>query len=205
MAPIKRPATYADIEALPEGLNGEIIDGELIVSPRPRPRHGETEGAIFADLLGPFHRGKGGPGGWWISIEPELHLDPHVLIPDIAGWRRERLPVLPETVGIAVAPDWLCEVLSPTTARIDRRKKLRIYGEQGVPHVWLVDPLLRTLEVYRRRESAWILVDTCGDDDRVRIEPFEAIELDLAGWWLPPPATGAAEEAVPWGVPAPPR
>ncbi len=201
MAPERRPATYADIEALPEHLTGEIIDGELIVSPRPRPRHAVAEGGIHADLVGPFQRGRGGPGGWWILIEPELHLERQVLVPDIAGWRRERLEVIPETVGIRVAPDWLCEVLSPTTAKIDRRKKLRIYAEQGVEHVWLVDPVERLLEVYRRQGRSWLLVTTFADDDRARIEPFEAVELDLSPWWPPAPSGAAAEPAPTWGAP----
>jgi Uma2 family endonuclease len=198
MSSPKRPATYADIEALPRHLTGEIIDDELIVSPRPRPRHAVAEGAILAALIGPFQHRKGGPGGWWILIEPELHLGKNVLVPDIGGWRRERLPALPEGVGITVAPDWACEVLSPTTARTDRRKKLRVYARNGVSHMWLVDPVLQTLEVYRRVDHHWLLVETFGEADRVRVEPFAAIELDLSTWWLPP--TAVAEPGPTWGA-----
>lgn len=119
----KRPATYADIEALPENLVGEIIEGELIVSPRARTRHGYAAGGLISAIHPRFHHGDGGPGGWWILPEPELHLAEHVVVPDLAGRRRERLPELPDVVGHRVAPDWVSEVLSPSTARIDRTKE----------------------------------------------------------------------------------
>lgn len=192
----KKPATYADIEALPENMVGEIIDGELFVSPRPRPRHGIAASAILSRIHGSFQQGHGGPGGWWIITEPELHLGRQVVVPDIAGWRRERLPIVPEEVGIEVPPDWLCEVLSPSTARIDRHKKLRVYAAHQVEHVWLVDPVELTLEVYLREGKRWLLVDVHAGDDKVRIPPFEAIELDLSTWWLPP--SSANESAPTW-------
>lgn len=198
MAPAKKPATYADIEALPPHLVGEIIDGELFVSPRPRPRHSRAETNIIADLAGPFDRGRGGPGGWWLLVEPELHLGGHVLVPDIAGWRRERLPVLPDAPGICVAPDWICEVLSPSTAKLDRTRKMSIYCAQGVDHLWLVDPLLRIVELYRRRGKEWVVGGMYTDAARARIAPFEEIELDLAGWWVPLPPGHAAEPPVAW-------
>jgi Uma2 family endonuclease len=180
----KGPATYADIEALPEHLVGEIIDGELIVSPRPAPPHALAASNLIADLVNPFGRGNGGPGGWTILVEPELHFGAQVMVPDLAGWRRERMPRLPTTAYFELPPDWLCEVLSPSTARIDRAKKMRHYAKANVQHVWLLDPLATTLEVYRRLETgSWLLVDTYAGDAKLRAEPFDAIELDLAALW----------------------
>jgi Uma2 family endonuclease len=179
----KGPATYADIEALPEHLVGEIIDGELIVSPRPAPPHALAASNLLVDIGGPFGRGKGGPGGWTILVEPELHFGAQVIVPDLAGWRNERLPKLPTTAFFELAPDWLCEVLSPSTARIDRAKKMRHYAKAKVQHVWLLDPLAMTLEVYRLDTSGWLLVGTYAGDEKPRAEPFDAVELDLAGLW----------------------
>ena len=196
----KRPATYADIEALPENMVGEIIDDELFVSPRPMPRHAIAASVILTQLNGPFQQGRRGPGGWWIVSEPELHLGKQVVVPDVGGWKRERLPVMPETVGITVAPDWVCEVLSPSTFRLDRRKKLRVYATHAVGYVWLVDPVGATLEVYMREGKRWLLIDVHGDDDKVRVPPFEAVVLDLSAWWLPPPATHANEPSTPYGA-----
>ena len=180
-----RPATYDDLVALAENLVGEIVDDELWASPRPAPRHSTAESALGAILMPPFHFGKGGPGGWRILTEPELHLGSQVLVPDIAGWRLERMPKLPDTAYFSVAPDWVCEVLSPSTARLDRAKKLRIYAEVGVGvgHAWLVDPILRTLEVLRRDGTAWTLLTTHAGDGLVRVEPFHAVELDLGLLW----------------------
>jgi Uma2 family endonuclease len=199
---VKQPPTRTDLEALPEHLVGEIVDGDLHVSPRPRPRHALSTSRIIASVLPAFDHGTGGPGGWWILVEPELHLARHVLVPDLAGWRRERLPELPDAAGIAVVPDWVCEVLSPSTAQLDRTKKLRIFGEQGVGHAWLVDPMQRTVEVFRHTAAGWLLVTTAGDEERVRLEPFDAIELAPARWWpSPPPAGRASEEWARYGMP----
>ncbi len=136
--------------------------------------------------MNPFDRGRGGPGGWWIVDEPELHLGRNVLVPDLAGWRRERLPAFPREPFFTLAPDWVCEVLSPATARLDRLKKLSIYWREGVGHAWLVDPVLETLEVFRRLEEAWLGALAAGGDDVVRAEPFDAIELTLTGLWIRP-------------------
>src|SRR5947208_11163960 len=144
-----RPATYQDLLALPEHVVGEIIGGELIVSPRPGPRHAVAASVLGGELVPPYHSGRGGPGGWWILFEPELHLGDDVLVPDLAGWRRERMPALPDVVGFELAPDWVCEVISPTTARIDRGRKLRVYAREQGAHLWFVDPLARPIEVYR--------------------------------------------------------
>ena len=179
----KGPATYADIEALPEHLVGEIIDGELIVSPRPASPHAIAASRLGVEIGGPFDRGKGGPGGWIILDEPELHFGPQVMVPELAGWRRERMPRIPDVPFFEQPPDWLCEVLSPSTARVDRAKKMRHYAKVKVQHVWLVDPLATTLEVYRLAPSGWLLVDTHAGDAKVRVEPFDAVELDLASLW----------------------
>jgi Uma2 family endonuclease len=186
--PKPRRATYDDIIRLPEHLVGEIIDGELIVTPRPATPHALTASVAGGDLLGQFHRppGGGGPGvgGWWILYEPELHLRRDVIVPDIAGWRREKLPVLPDTVGIKEPPDWVCEVVSPSTGRIDRTRKRRIYAREKIAHLWMIEPLEQTLEVYRLEARGWMLVDTFGGDDKARAEPFDAVEIDLSRWWL---------------------
>jgi Uma2 family endonuclease len=186
----KRPATYADIERLPEHLIGEILNGELIVSPRPAVPHTHSASFIGADLMGPFVRGPGGPGGpggWWIMDEPELHLHGDVVVPDIAGWRRERMAVPPRAAAIELAPDWVCEVVSPGTARLDRIRKMPVYAREGVGHLWLVDPLARTLEVFRRLETKWVTAGSFADDEHVRPEPFAEVEIDLSRWWLPEP------------------
>lgn len=182
---VKRIATYADIVALPENLVGEILDDELHVQPRPAGPHALTEGGVTTDLTNPFQRGRGGPGGWWIMAEPELHLGRHVIVPDLAGWRRERLPLIPRDHAFTVASDWVCEILSPSTARKDRIKKMRIYAEQGVAHCWLLDPLARTLEAFSLRDERWQLDATFEDDDRVRTPPFDAVELEMGLWWTP--------------------
>jgi Uma2 family endonuclease len=179
----KGPATYADIEALPEHLVGEIIDGELIVSPRPASAHALAESRLLVEIGGPFDRGRGGPGGWVILGEPELHFGPQVMVPDLAGWRRERMPTVPDVPFFELPPDWLCEVLSPSTARIDRAKKMRHYAKAKVRHIWLADPLAMTLEVYRLEAGGWLLIDTHAGDAKVRAEPFDAVELDLAALW----------------------
>jgi len=185
---MKSPATYDDLIALPEYVVGEIIGGELWASPRPAPKHALAGSVLGAELLGPFQRGLGGPGGWWIFDEPELHLAEDVLVPDLAGWRRERLPTLPSEAHFKLAPDWVCEVLSPSTARLDRRRKLPKYALAGVQHVWLVDPLNRTLEALRWNGEAWAVIDYLDEtsqDGRVRIEPFDAVALDLEALWVP--------------------
>jgi len=181
--PGRRRATYEDVLRAPEHLIAELMDGELFTSPRPRPRHGNAVTQLVADLVPPFGRGSGGPGGWIFIVEPELHLGPDVLVPDLAAWRAERLPELPDSVGIDVAPDWICEVLSPSTMRTDRLRKLPIYARAAVGHVWLLDPIERVLEVYRLSGGIWSLAGGYGGNDRVFAEPFDAIELDLAMIW----------------------
>jgi Uma2 family endonuclease len=179
-----RQALYDAYLAVPEPQRAEIIDGVLYVSPRPAPRHANATSVLGGDLNGAFQRGRGGPGGWWILDEPELRLVPlEPMSPDLAGWRVERLPALPEIAYFSLAPDWVCEVLSPSTATIDRTKKLPIYAASGVAHVWLVDPIEHTLEVHALAART---VRLYTGDGRVRAAPFEAIEIDLAALWGAP-------------------
>lgn len=180
------PATYDDLLKVPEHLVAEIVDGDLHATPRPAPRHAAASSGLGGALHGPFDKGRGGPGGWRILDEPELHLGRDVVVPDLAGWRRERLPDLPEQAYFSVAPDWICEVVSPSTAALDRVKKLAVYARERVSHAWLVDPLARTLEVLRLENGRWTIVSTCSGADVVRAEPFEAIELDLTLLWEMP-------------------
>jgi len=182
--PARRYASYEDILALPETLVGEILFGELHTHPRPAPRHARAYSALGYLLGGPFDGGIGGPGGWWILDEPELHLCENVLVPDLAGWRRDRMPALPETAWFELSPDWVCEILSPSTARTDRAVKMPVYAREGVGHLWLVDPDARILEVYALREDGhWLLLDTLKDVDAVRQPPFEAAEFSLGALW----------------------
>lgn len=178
-----RIATYADIEALPENMVGEILFGALHTHPRPAPRHSRASTRLGAELDGPFDRGRGGPGGWVILDEPELHLGPHVIVPDLAGWRRERMPKLPDTAYFETPPDWVCEVLSPSTARVDRTDKLAIYAAFQVTHAWYVDPDARTLEVLVLSGDKWLITATFKDDDKVAAPPFEAHTFALDGLW----------------------
>ena len=181
--PFDRPATYDDLVKLPDNLVAEIINGELHASPRPALRHSRAELSLGRAIAGPYDDGVGGPGGWWILPEPELHLGRSVLVPDLAGWRRTRMPHRPQTAYFPLAPDWVCEVTSPSTAMIDRARKLAIYAREGVAHAWLVDPLAQILEVLRRENGRWTMLATHAGPEVVRAEPFDEIELDLAALW----------------------
>jgi Uma2 family endonuclease len=190
MAEPKRRATYDELMQVPEWKVAEIIDGELIVSPRPATPHAHVGTGLGSDLWSYFNGPPGNPdrpGGWWLLFEPELHFGDDVLVPDLAAWRRDRLPVLPNAAFITQPPDWVCEVISPSTGRIDRARKMGIYAREGVAHLWFVDPLARTLETYRvgDEERRWIVVENFGGDDVVHAVPFDAVALDLARWWLP--------------------
>jgi Uma2 family endonuclease len=179
----RKLATYDDLLKLPDHQIGEIVDGDLYASPRPAGRHAGCAVELTVEIGDPFQRGRGGPGGWLFLFEPELHLAADVLVPDLAGWRRERLPSVPDVPALTVTPDWVCEILSPSTERLDRVRKLPAYARYGVGHAWLVNPSTRTLEVYRRDGDHWLLAGTRADDALVRAEPFEAIELDLLRLW----------------------
>lgn len=181
------PDVAAGYHDAPPTMVAEVLGGELSLMPRPRRRHARSAGRLGATLDGPFDAGRGGPGGWVFLPEPELHLGqtPDILVPDLAGWRRERLAegFLDESDELTLAPDWVCEVLSPSTAGVDRERKLPIYRRESVGHAWLIDPALRTLEVFRRLDLGWLLVGTFSGDAVVRAEPFDAAPLDLAALW----------------------
>src|SRR5262245_6308575 len=174
---------YPALGALPSNLVAEIVGGELVDSPRPRMGQTLAASVLLGMLSGPFLRRRRGPGGWWLLFGPELHLDGEILVPELAGWRRERMPELPDVTVMTLAPDWVCEVLSPETLALDRGLKMLAYARGGVKHVWLVDPDLRTLEVYRYEDGAWSLLGVHQGSQRVRAEPFEAISLELTPLW----------------------
>jgi len=171
---------YAAIETLPDGMVGEIINGQLYTQPRPAGPHALTVSNLGADLIAPFGRGRGGPGGWWIIFEPEVHLkrDAEVVVPDMAGWRRERMPRIPNDQRFDVVPDWVCEVLSPSTASRDRELKMPLYATYGVRHAWLIDPIARILEAFELREGSWTTLAAFRDGDRICAPPFEALPLE---------------------------
>jgi Uma2 family endonuclease len=184
-AALEPPADpYAELCGLPETLTGEILGGVLYTQPRPAGPQAYAASALGADLFG-FGRGADSPGGWWILDEPELHFirDAEVCVPDLAGWRRERMPSIPRGHRFEVAPDWVCEILSPGTARKDRVVKMPIYARHGVPHLWLVDPLERTLEAFALYEGKWMVIGLYQDTDVVQVAPFEALALPLANLW----------------------
>jgi Uma2 family endonuclease len=183
MPVIKSKATYEDLVAVPDNLVAEIVDGNLHTNPRPAMQHALAATALGYVLGNPFHDGIGGPGGWLILDEPELHLGDDVVVPDIAGWRRERMADVPEAPWTSLAPDWICEVASPATERLDRVEKLRIYAREGVTHAWLVNPLSKMLEVFRRDGQDWTRVAAHGNAGPVRLEPFKAIAWELGRLW----------------------
>lgn len=192
--PARKLATYDDVLAAPEHLTAEIVNGELHLSPRPGNAHALASGEAYGWLWDEFGRRRGGsgPGGWWILAEPELHLgrrDPRdtVLVPDLAGWRRDRMLEFPDEAAFTLVPDWVCEVLSPGAAAVrrDRIVKVDAYAQCGVAHLWLVDPVAHTLEVYTLTGGVFARTQAFTGDVRVRAVPFDAVEIDLGGWWLP--------------------
>lgn len=186
--PLSRPASYQDILDAPEGRVAEIVNGVFYLQAQPAPPHQEFSGNLISRLKESFQRGSGGPGGWWIVAEPELQFgdrDHRTLVPDLAGWRRERLPQLPQKWDdLDVVPDWVCEILSPSTARLDRTEKLPIYAEVGVAHVWLVDPVAKTLEVLGLENGRWTILAALAGDEAVKAAPFDAVALELGDLWL---------------------
>jgi Uma2 family endonuclease len=181
--PARRRATYEDVLAAPRDKVAEVIDGRLHVHPRPALPHAAAASALGEELGPPFKRGRGGPGGWVIVFEPEIHLGEDILVPDLAGWRRDRLPVLPADPYVTLAPDWVCEVLSPSTTKIDRADKLPVYGRESVRQVWLLDPLQHTLETLRLDGERYTLLGVHKDDAVVNAEPFEVFDLQLSVLW----------------------
>ena len=178
-----RRATYQDVLDAPAHQVAEIVDGTLHTHPRPAMPHALASSRLGGELTGPFDRGRGGPGGWWIIFEPELHLGEDIMVPDLAGWRRERMPQYPDTAYVTLAPDWVCEVLSPSTRRLDLIEKRPTYAREGVGHLWLIDPTDRTLEAFELHEGQWLLIASANDDDPVSIRPFDAITFSLADLW----------------------
>lgn len=180
----RRAATYDDLLGLPPHVTGQLVFGVLHAHPRPAPKHAQAATTLGEELGPPFKRGRGGPGGWLILDEPEVHLGAHVVVPDLAGWRREHMPEMPvDKPYFVLAPDWVCEVLSPSTASLDRGDKLRVYASFDGRHVWFVDPEAFTLEILERDERGYRVFDVFSGDGTVRAAPFEAIELELALLW----------------------
>lgn len=178
------PATYADIEALPPHVVGEIINGVLYSQPRPSNEHGFAYTSLTDEIVGPYQKGRGGPGGWLFLAEPQLRLGPHELVPDICGWRKDRMPRLPRTKLVDnIVPNWVCEFLSDSTEKRDRGEKRTLYANYGVDHVWLVDPRVRSVEVFQRLERQWLAVGYFTDTEKMAAPPFEAITIDLSFLW----------------------
>ena len=180
---LPKPATYEDLLSVPDILVAEIIYGVLHTRPRPAPRHARASSSLGFEVGSPYDKGSGGPGGWWILDEPECHLGDDIFVPDIAGWRKENMPKLPETAWFELAPEWVCEVLSPSTARLDRAEKMPLYAHYGVKYIWLVDPDLKTLEAYKNVNGQWVLLTTLDNDKDVSVEPFDAISFSLSALW----------------------
>lgn len=181
--PAIKLATYQDIVDLPENIVGELINGQLETHPRPAPKHAVASSSLTAEFVLPFQKGRNGPGGWWIIAEPECHLGHDVLVPDLAGWRRQRMPTLPTTAWFDVVPDWICEVLSPSTARLDRTVKMAVYASLGVTYLWLLDPILQTLETYELHDQHWLLNGSYADDHPIAVAPFEEHTFSLSDLW----------------------
>ena len=179
----RRRATYQDVLDAPAHQVAEIVDGALHTHPRPAMLHALASSYLGDELVGPYGKGRGGPGGWWIVFEPELHLGEDILVPDLAGWRRERMPEYPETAYVTLAPDWVCEVLSASTRRLDLQGKRPVCAREDVRHLWLVDPTDRTLEAFELRKGEWVLIAAAKDDDPICIRPFDAIVFSLGDLW----------------------
>jgi Uma2 family endonuclease len=185
--PRTEPPTLADLDALPPGIVGEIIEGVLYTMTKPRSRHQRTGLEIGSGLLGPFDHGRSGPGGWWIITEPGIELpnDTKEISPDVAGWRRERMPELPVDEPIRIVPDWVCEILPKHTRRHDQLIKMPYYARVGVAYAWLVDIEARVLTAHRLDSGAWRTIGTHSDETEARIEPFDIVPLSVADWWPP--------------------
>lgn len=182
-APIKTPATYQDVLDAPPNMVAELIDGDLHLQPRPIPKHARSSSVLGTKVGGPFDHNDDGPGGWWILNEPECHFGENVLVPDLAGWRRERMPSLPDTAYFTLAPDWACEILSPSTRSRDLVQKRALYAEAGVSYLWFIDPDARTLEAFTLEEGRWVLIAALEGTADVTVPPFDAITFDLAVLW----------------------
>lgn len=182
--PARKTATYDDLYSIPDNMVGEIIDGELIASPRPSRKHIYATSSLDKEIGPPFQGDKGGPGGWIILVEPEIALGDNIIVPDLAGWKRERFPVEEDHNWISVVPDWVCEVISPGTANIDRVRKMGIYLMHRVPYYWIIDPISKTLEVFENENSKWTVVGSFEGNDKVKVLPFHEVEINLSSLWL---------------------
>ena len=176
-------ATYQDVLDAPPHRVAEVVDGVLYTNPRPALPHARASSSLGVKIGGPFDHDADGPGGWWIIDEPELHLGEDILVPDLAGWHRERMPDFPDAAYSTLAPGWVCEVLSPSTRKLDLHAKRPVYAREGVAHLWLVDPVDRTLEAFELRDGEWVLIATAKDDDPVQVRPFEAVSFSLGDLW----------------------
>lgn len=181
--PAKRQATYEDLLAVPDTMIAEIVFGTLVTQPRPASRHAWAGSVLGEELGPPFRRGRGGPGGWVLLDEPELHLGADILVPDMAGWRRERMPEMPDAPFFTLAPDWVAEILSPGTAAHDRVDKASIYAREGVAFLWLIDPAAQVLEANALKDSQWVRIGAWKGNATARVAPFEAIELEVGALW----------------------
>ena len=179
----RKRATYRDVLEAPRHMVAEIVAGALHLQPRPAGRHTLAGSSLGVEVGGPFQRGRGGPGGWWILDEPELHFDEDILVPDLAGWRRERMPTVSDDAYFTLPPDWVCEVLSPSTRKFDLEEKRPIYAREGIGHLWLVDPSARTLEAFALSDGAWLPTGSASDAEPVSFPPFEAIAFPLNALW----------------------
>ena len=191
--PLRR-ATYQDVLDAPPHMVAEIIGGTLHTQPRPASRHARASSIVGMEIGSTYDRGRSGPGGWWIIDEPELHLGEDIVVPDLAGWRRETMPEYPDAAYFDIAPDWVCEVLSPSTRRIDLGDKREIYAREAVSHLWFVEPNAKTLEAFELRDGQWVLLATLADDDPVSLPPFDAITFPLDALW---PESAAADPGAP--------
>ena len=181
--PAKKPATYQDVLDAPPNMVAEVLGGALYTLPRPAAPHALAASGLGVQLGNPFHYGRGGPGGWWILDEPELHLGEDIVVPNLAGWRRERMPEISDVDYFVQAPDWVCEVLSTSTRALDKGAKRAIYAREGVTHLWLVDPLARWLAAHALRGGRYALLSKLTDDVPVSLPPFDAIEFRLDDLW----------------------
>lgn len=179
-APAGRLATWSDLVALPEDARAEVLDGEISMQPSPSVRHQRVVAGLTYSVAGPLEFDPTGPGGWWFVPDVDIELTKHRIVrPDLSGWRRERMPALPEEAPVHVVPDWVCEVLSPSNHRRDRMVKARFYLEAGIPHLWLIDPAERIIEALAAEGPRWVRLGMWGDGDLARIAPFEAVELSV--------------------------
>ena len=182
--PARKRATYEDLYGIPENTIGEIVNGELIVTPRPAPKHMNVVTILSEEIGPPYRRGRGGPGGWIFLYETEVRFGEDIVVPDLAGWRKERFPTELEHNWIPVAPDWVCEVLSPSTFRNDKVRKMPVYARYGVGHIWLIDPAAMTMDAFRLESGRWSLLASFSENDKVRVEPFLEIEISLEDLWV---------------------